>query len=104
MAGAQPIRPAPNFPLVAAGLPFPARMGELVARLEMLPAAPGMMGLVPIHALRVELRVLVAQVLVQLRLGTEPQFALWTVQHVHGLILLLRHRPGESFLSESGDG
>ncbi|HZK51192.1 MAG TPA: hypothetical protein VFD47_06485, partial [Actinomycetota bacterium] len=64
---------------------------------EMLPAAPGMMGLVPIHALRVELRVLVAQVLVQLRLGTEPQFALWTVQHVHGLILLLRHRPGESF-------
>jgi hypothetical protein len=53
----------------------------------------GMMRLVAIHSLRVELRVLVAKVLVQLRLGAEPQFALGTLQHAHESMLLLGPLP-----------
>jgi hypothetical protein len=68
--------------------PVARAAGRLVARLEMLPAVAGMMGLVPVHALGVELGVLVAQVLVQLRFGTEPQFALRTLKHVHDSMLL----------------
>jgi hypothetical protein len=69
-------------------IPLRGFAGRLVTRLEMLPAVAGMMGLVPVHALGVELGVLVAQMLVQLRLGTEPQFALRTLKHVHDSMLL----------------
>jgi hypothetical protein len=54
----------------------------------MAPTVAGVMGLVPIHALGVELGVLFAQMLIQLRLGSEPQFALRALKRAHRLMVL----------------
>jgi hypothetical protein len=54
------------------------------------------MGLVPIHALGVELGVLFAQMLIQFRLGTEPQFALRTLKRAHRLIVLRLASPSQA--------
>jgi hypothetical protein len=55
----------------------------------MAPTMAGMMGLVPVHAFGVELGVLFAQMLIQLRLRAEPQIALRALKRAHGLMVLL---------------
>jgi len=56
----------------------------------------GVMGLVPVHAIGVELGVLFPQMLIQLRLRAEPQFALRALKRAHGLMVLLLASPSQA--------